>query len=1021
MGVKTGGRGVRDSSPGTAGSSAIASALPMPSHSGGGRSSEQQRPPSRLMKIGSSTRLGTTATTGDLPSMLSASSGGKSPSSSSFWMTAPPEEQMQFQQQRDDEEDNVPGERLDPKRNDDLPARPTTSRGRVASSDGTDRDSYSRGPLALPSWLQPVQKGAAQVLDVLQDDPDDTSDQEDDAAYRHLYSYVPRDAEDLARHPTVPGAAAAAAAYAAGSAGSFSSATTSSVLPTKGPSRGQQQPPASQASSSRSAPSPQEEKDPLDPSEAAYAWRAEVERSLSGLAASTAATLAASSSSASAQWREAMAATVRDTSTLGAHVEYMRRQPGSSRWLNAPSLTFHDATGSALTVREAVAEHVFRLMDLNSAELLLKACGIVLRVVKSRQPLLQTSRLLYRLSKDTANDVIFRKERLLEPILKTISVMVASVASSSQGSSSSPSMHEPLVYLGGCLKNVSNDLGIQKHLVKLGALPCLASLLLQVTTTPALAPAQAAAAAASGSASSSAVDLATQVAVQATGALRNLAVSEAHAALFVSAGVLPALQAAALPALAKQKSGAGGGGGGGGGAAAGPRSEGSGSALAASGRYDEVVLNVGRILSKLSLHEDCQAVLEADPAYASLMVGLLWQYRSHRAILLRIAFVMGNLTTGSDRQRKQIASVPGAIASIVSILGQYTAVYCSLGVDEDLDIDGGRVSSSKGGSSASAVGVGVAAADRLTKAAKPEDCLVKILRLIANLAIHSEVGPMLAGQSEVAQSLLFLLTSAFSEERRKAAGGGERGEPSGDGSGGGGELLSAEEEELVLNCICALTNLSFYHDLPGGNKVLELDPEILLHCLTPLLMCENEEAMVEAARAYGNFSRVPEAREYIQKARVLEAMLLLLDHSNQELLYSVCGTLINFTVESDRKQALVDLGGVSSLIEVIERTVTSAELTELEASILLLLFKALYNICADDSCSEGDDEPQPRLPVSEEEVTTLEAIVEHVASAEEFAEQEELLGIVSRLAEQLATLSSRGMASPQGSHDLEPL
>jgi hypothetical protein len=33
---------------------------------------------------------------------------------------------------------------------------------------------------------------------------------------------------------------------------------------------------------------------------------------------------------------------------------------------------------------------------------------VVLRVVKSRQPLLQTSRLLYRLSKDGANDALFR-------------------------------------------------------------------------------------------------------------------------------------------------------------------------------------------------------------------------------------------------------------------------------------------------------------------------------------------------------------------------------------------------------------------------------------------------------------------------------------------------------------------------------------------------------------------------------------------------------------------------------------
>ena len=66
---------------------------------------------------------------------------------------------------------------------------------------------------------------------------------------------------------------------------------------------------------------------------------------------------------------------------------------------------------------------------------------------------------------------------------------------------------------------------------------------------------------------------------------------------------------------------------------------------------------------------------------------------------------------------------------------------------------------------------------------------------------------------------------------------------------------------------------------------------------------------MEAARAYGNFSRVTAAREYMQEARVLEAMLLLLDHSNNELLYSICGTLINFTVERcDRVEVESTLG-----------------------------------------------------------------------------------------------------------------
>ena len=149
-----------------------------------------------------------------------------------------------------------------------------------------------------------------------------------------------------------------------------------------------------------------------------------------------------------------------------------------------------------------------------------QACGIVLRVVKSRQPLLQAARLLYRLSKDTANDRLFRAEALLEPILRTIGVMVASGAptlagagatgaagsgtsgaasttghGSRPGSGSSPgaatggtggaggvsmlaaSMHEPLVYLNGCLKNVSNDASNQRALVKLGALQLMATVL----------------------------------------------------------------------------------------------------------------------------------------------------------------------------------------------------------------------------------------------------------------------------------------------------------------------------------------------------------------------------------------------------------------------------------------------------------------------------------------------------------------------------------------------------------------
>lgn len=69
---------------------------------------------------------------------------------------------------------------------------------------------------------------------------------------------------------------------------------------------------------------------------------------------------------------------------------------------------------------------------------MLQACAIVLRVVKSRQPLLQASKTLYRLSKDSSNDALFRAHALLEPLVHTVHVMVASSATSTTPSS----MHE---------------------------------------------------------------------------------------------------------------------------------------------------------------------------------------------------------------------------------------------------------------------------------------------------------------------------------------------------------------------------------------------------------------------------------------------------------------------------------------------------------------------------------------------------------------------------------------------------
>lgn len=73
---------------------------------------------------------------------------------------------------------------------------------------------------------------------------------------------------------------------------------------------------------------------------------------------------------------------------------------------------------------------------------------------------------------------------------------------------------------------------------------------------------------------------------------------------------------------------------------------------------------------------------------------------------------------------------------------------------------------------------------------------------------------------------------------------------------------------MTISCLtCYLLYCTAVHHYACPVQILTANPEQLLGYITPLLMCDNEEAQVEAARAYGNFSRTHEAREYMQTVR----------------------------------------------------------------------------------------------------------------------------------------------------------
>merc|ERR1711907_908455 len=145
-------------------------------------------------------------------------------------------------------------------------------------------------------------------------------------------------------------------------------------------------------------------------------------------------------------------------------------------------------------------------------------------------------------------------------------------------------------------------------------------------------------------------------------------------------------------------------------------------------------------------------------------------------------------------------------------------------------------------------------------------------------------------------------------------------------------------EELVLNAVSAVTNLSFY-DI-AGNVIVDRQEQVGTR-LQPLLLHENDEAVVESVRAYGNFSRAQAARDQMVETHVDEVMIMLLDHANSEVVYSVCGVLMNLVADHNHKDVLGRMDGVKRLVKVVLRSGVT------DVALSVIACRALFNFCLD--------------------------------------------------------------------------
>ncbi|RLN87762.1 hypothetical protein BBJ28_00016013 [Nothophytophthora sp. Chile5] len=521
---------------------------------------------------------------------------------------------------------------------------------------------------------------------------------------------------------------------------------------------------------------------------------------------------------------------------------------------------------------------------------------------KSSAQVIRLGKTLFMLSKDSANDGHFCNVRYVEAILHAIARSSNQASLPHKNGDESLTLLDEsrelfpmkmLIYAAGTLKNISNaDDKMAKLLATNRAIAILSDTLVWRVD---------------GAAKCKEV---AQFLVQTTGILRNLSISKSYHKQFVEAQV-PARLCSMIPAFLE---------------------------------HQELMVNVSRILSKLTLHELPRAQINQQSANVQNLVAIVdhrrnsWlslvdqqhsEMRFQDLLFIRMFFVLGNLCAGNDHNRSLIALDFSGISLLLEVLRFYAARYCDERSNSANHEQERQEEEDRGA----------------TTGEQAMEVLIKLVRVLANLSINADVGAQLNGREELAPLLEIL-------EVAQRVG----------------------DEELMLNAVSCITNVSYYSSVSSfesktsskttvanrGYCFVESNRVVITQLLSRILLDRNEEAVVEATRAFGNLSRFKDVLECMGELRVLDCLVVLLDHSNREIVHTVCGVLMNAALDQCTRHALLavrpiaDDGAIdvrSLLIGIVE----CAAADDLEMT--LIACKALYNLLlSKDTCADGDAE-----------------------------------------------------------------
>ncbi|XP_037605939.1 armadillo repeat-containing protein 2 isoform X2 [Sebastes umbrosus] len=267
-----------------------------------------------------------------------------------------------------------------------------------------------------------------------------------------------------------------------------------------------------------------------------------------------------------------------------------------------------DMLGRRCKRRSGILRTLFRLIDLNSAQLNLHIAKLCLALCVSGNNLLNICKLIFQISRSESNDILFQHNSIIDSFLGVLSKEDVS------------SSGEALLYCVGTLKFLSGNGAILRLLLDKNCVGVAQKLIQRLRA-----------------ADDANFTVAGHILVQLTATLRNLADHPDSRPLFVSFSILPELCLV----------------------------------LRHHHKDPDICTNISRIYSKLSSYSECRLALAQTPDCYQLFLELLSKHHQKQDLVVRLLFTLGNLTAKSEEARLELFQCDGCMDTLLQLYDAY--------------------------------------------------------------------------------------------------------------------------------------------------------------------------------------------------------------------------------------------------------------------------------------------------------------------------------------------------------------